>query len=177
MPSKKSSGPRMGRAAAKANAKRKAADVEKKFGTSVRKATEFGGRKPPEWEQPKRRDVRNLTPAPEFDVFSDNPNGFQATAQRAVEASVSELFRAFNDPTRRMWCHIQNYVVRSTVAPRLLRLALPDGSLVTVTITRKGNVRGTVDILHTMLATAEAADLSKRQWRDALSRLAGMLAE
>lgn len=167
----------MGRAAAKANAKRKAADVEKKFGSSVRKATELSGRKPPEWEQPKRHTVRGVVPTPEFDVFSENPHGFQATAQRTVEASASEVFRAFNDPTRRLWSHITDYVVRSTVAPRLLRLVLPDGSLVTVTISRKGNVRSTVDVLHTMIVSSADAEQSKRHWRDALSRLAGMLAE
>lgn len=177
MAAKKSSGKRMGRASVKANAKRRVADVEKKFGSAVRKSTEMGGRKPPEWEQPKKRDVRGLPTAPEFDVFSENPNGYEATATRAVEATASELFRAFNDPTRRLWSHVTDYVVRSTVAPRLLRLGMRDGSLVTVTITRKGNVRSAVDIQHSMIASAEAAELSKRQWREALARLAGMLAE
>ena len=161
----------------KRNAKTRKAQVEKKFGVAVRKSTEFAGRKPQVWDQAKRPDSRTVAPTPSFDMFSENPNGFDASVSRAVEASVSEMFRAFNDPTRRAWCHAANYVVRSTVAPRLLRLAMPDGSLITVTISRKGNVRCMVDVLHSLLPTADAAEQAKRQWRESLSRLAGLLAE
>lgn len=161
----------------KRTAKHRKAQVEKKFGVSARKSTEMGGKKPPEWNPVKASRRKAETPTPEFDVFSENPNGFDATVSRAVEASVSEMFRAFNDPTRRAWCHAGNYVVRSVVAPRLLRLAMPDGSLITVTISRKGNVRCMVEVLHSLLATADAAELAKRQWRESLSRLAGLLAE
>jgi hypothetical protein len=55
-----------------------------------------------------------------------------------IDASPSEVFRAFNDPTRRQWGSAFGYTVMNAVAPRFLRLMMHDGTLVSVSIGRKG---------------------------------------
>ena len=90
---------------------------------------------------------------------------------------MSEVFRAFNDPTRRAWSPIRDYVVRSTIAPRLLRIALRDGTQLTVTIARKGNSRCSVTVEQSKLPDELSAERARAQWRDALARLADLLAD
>lgn len=103
--------------------------------------------------------------------------GFEISVSRTVEASASDAFRAFNDPTRRGWCFVRDYVVRTTIAPRSLRIAFADESLVVVAIARKGNARCAVTVQHSKLPDAAAAEKMKEQWREALARLAGMIAD
>ena len=110
-------------------------------------------------------------------VAHEKPAGFEISVARTLDASASDIFRAFNDPTRRQWSAVPDYLVRTAVAPRSLRIGMPDGSMVTVVIDRKGNTRCAVSVQHSKLTDAAAADRAKVMWRDALSRLAGMLSE
>ncbi len=110
-------------------------------------------------------------------VAHQSANGFAVTSTRTMESSVSAVFRAFNDPTRRDWCHERLYSVQTAVAPRMLRLAMPDKSTVTVSITRKGNTRTMVAIEQTKIADAQAADQAKLAWKQALDRMAMLLDE
>ncbi len=105
------------------------------------------------------------------------PTGVEISVQRTLEASASDVFRAFNDPTRRQWSAVPDYLVRTAVAPRSLRIGMPDGSTVRVVIERKGNTRCTVTVQHGQLADAAAAERARIDWRDALARLAGLLSE
>jgi hypothetical protein len=107
----------------------------------------------------------------------EKPTGFEISVSRTIDASASDLFRAFNDPTRRSWSAVQDYVVRTTIAPRSLRLGMPDSTLAAVTITRKGNTRCSIEIQHSNLPDAAAADRAKSMWRDALARLTDLLAD
>ncbi len=104
-------------------------------------------------------------------------NGLSVTATRTLDASVSAVFRAFNDPTRRGWVHERLYSVQAAVAPRMLKLAMPDGSVVTVTIQRQGNTRTLVSLEQSRIADAAAAERARQAWRGALERLAAMLDE
>ena len=106
-----------------------------------------------------------------------NPAGIEVSVARSLEASASDVFRAFNDPSRRQWCGVTDYLVRTAVAPRSLRIGMPDGSMVDVMIERKGNTRCAVTVQHKQLADANAAERARAMWRDALARLAGMLSE
>ena len=157
--------------------KRAAAAVEKKFGVAARKAAQRGGRKPGVWEQPDRASVR----AAESSVLrAERPevsDDLGVSVSRSLEATASEVFRAFNDPTRRAWSPVSNYVVRNTIAPRLLRIALPDGSQLTVTIVRKGNARCTVTVEQSKVPDELSVERSRALWRDALARLADLLAD
>jgi len=110
-------------------------------------------------------------------VVAPTANGVEISVARTMEASASDVFRAFNDVSRRQWSAGQEYLVRTAIAPRSLRLGLPDGTLVGVAIDRKGNTRCSVTVSHSKLPDAAAADRAKVAWRDALARLAGMLTE
>ena len=158
--------------------KRAAAAVEKKFGKEARKAAERGGRKPNAWEQPNRASVRAADSAVERLHPPDAPSDdLDVAVSRSLEASASEVFRAFNDPTRRAWSPMPDYVVRSTIAPRLLRIALRDGTQLTVTIARKGNTRCAVTVEQSKLPDELSAEKARALWRDALARLADLSAE
>ena len=156
--------------------KRTATAVEKKFGPAARKAAERGGRKPTTWAQPDRmalRDAARSAP-PVDDAPSDD---LDIEVSRSLEASASDVFRAFNDPTRRAWSPVRDFVVRTTIAPRLLRISMRDGTLVTVTIARKGNSRCAVTVEQHKLPDELTAEQAKGMWREALARLADLLAD
>ncbi len=172
-------GPKRGKRPGTGSRTKRAADaVEKKFGPAARKAAERGGRKPTTWEQPDRAAVRAADNAVERPHPPDAPSDdLDVAVSRSLEASASEVFRAFNDPTRRAWSPMRDYAVRSTIAPRLLRIALRDGTLLTVTIARKGNSRCAVTVEQSRLPDEGAAERARATWRDALARLADLLAE
>jgi hypothetical protein len=158
--------------------KRAKAAVEKKFGVAARKAAQRGGRKPAVWEQPDRAAVRAADSALERSARVDAPSDDLAVSvSRSLEATVSEVFRAFNDPTRRSWSPVRDYVVRNTIAPRLLRIALADGQQLTVTIARKGNTRCMVTVEQSKVPDELSVEKSRALWRDALARLADQLAD
>lgn len=158
--------------------KKQKAAVEKKFGVAARKAAQRGGRKPEVWDQPSRASVRAaesaLDRSQQDDVVSDN---LEVSVSRSLEASASEIFRAFNDPSRRSWSPVRDYVVRNTIAPRLLRIALPDGTQLTVTIARKGNTRCMVTLEQSKLPDELSAEQARARWRDALALLADLLSD
>jgi hypothetical protein len=110
-----------------------------------------------------------------LDTADQVTGSLEVVVTKTVEASASEIFRAFNDPTRRGWSAIPNFVVRTAVAPRFLRIAMPDGTEVSVAINRKGNVRSTIEVQHARLLDAPAVDKAREQWRMSLGRLAEML--
>ncbi|MEQ1689853.1 MAG: hypothetical protein ABMA00_01100 [Gemmatimonas sp.] len=168
--------PKKGKRAGSGSAsKRTTVAIEKKFGAAARKAAERGGRKPSTWAQPDRSVVRNTarTESPD-DLPSDN---LDIAVSRSLEASASEVFRAFHDPTRRSWSAVRDFVVRTTIAPRLLRIGMRDGTLVTVTIARNGNSRCAVTVEHHKLPDERTAEQAKSMWREALARLADLLAD
>ena len=168
-------GPRKGkRPGSGSAAKRTATAIEKKFGPAARKAAERGGRKPSSWAQPeRRRDAESMNAS----IDEGPSDDLDITVARSMEASASDAFRAFNDPKRRGWCPVPDYVVRTTVAPRLLRIGMRDGSLVAVTIARNGNTRCTVTVEHSKLPDERTAEVAQSMWREALARLAAVLAD
>lgn len=156
--------------------KRTATAVERKFGPAARKAAERGGRKPATWAQPDRAALR-ATARDQQPVDDAPTDDLDISVARSIEASASEVFRAFNDPTRRSWSPVRDFVVRTTIAPRLLRISMRDGTLVTVTIARKGNSRCAVTVEQHKLPDELMAEQANGLWRDALARLADLLAE
>lgn len=183
MPAKKSGKPS---AKKSPSDKRRAAEVEKAFGKQVRRAAERSGRKPAVWQESERPESRDAirrrmeaaaTTAATTAAGAPAAAALEISAARTIDASASDVFRAFNDPTRRQWMDGATYQVRRAIAPRLLRLAMPDGSQVEVVIDRKGNTRCAVSLQHRHLIDAAAAERAKLMWRDALARLADMLWE
>ena len=134
----------VGKDAPKVAPKKNAAAAEKKFGKAARQAAEKGGKKPGAWrdaEQPRVSHAAAPIPAEALGTVA-------VSVSRMIDASPSEIFRAFNDPTRRQWGGAFGYKVMNAVAPRFLRLMLHDGTLVSVSIGRKGNARCNVELEH-----------------------------
>jgi hypothetical protein len=154
--------------------------AEEKFGKSARKAAETGGKKPVIWqkaEQPQKRLPGSVPLAPTIDPFEPPVKTFEASVARTIEASASDIFRAFNDPNRRGWCHERGYAVRGSVAPRSLTLGIVDGTFANVAITRKGNTRCVISVVQKGFPDADRAERARNDWRGSLDRLAGLMAE
>ena len=154
--------------------------AEQKFGKSARRAAEAGGKKPVIWqkaEQPQKRLPGSVPLAPPVDPFEPPVKTFDSNVTRTIEATASELFRAFNDPNRRGWCHERGYAVRGSVAPRSLTLGLGDGTFASVAITRKGNTRCVVSVLQKGFVDPDRAERARGNWKLSLDRLAGAMAE
>ena len=154
--------------------------AEKKFGKSARKAAEAGGKKPVIWQKadrPAKRLPGSVPLAPKVDPFEPPVKTFESDVSRTVEASASDIYRAFNDPNRRGWCHVPGYAVRGSVAPRSLVLGLTDGTFANVSIARKGNTRCVITVVQKGLPDAVTAERARGEWRASLDRLAGMMAE
>ncbi len=163
----------VGKDAPKVAPKKNAAAAEKKFGKAARQAAERGGRKPGAWrdaEQPRVSLAAAPTPPEALGTVS-------VTVSRTMDASPSEVFRAFNDPKRRQWSATLGYRVVSAVAPRFLRLMMHDGTLVSVSVGRKGNARCAVELEHARLPNATEGERMKAEWRDAMGRMAEQLDE
>ena len=167
MPARK---PSSGKRAAKKTVKA----TEEKFGKAARVSAQRAGKKPVAWQQseaPKREVYSADAPADTLD------HGMSVSITRTLDGSVSAVFRAFNDPTRRDWCHDRLYSVRAAVAPRMLKLAMPDGVAVAVTIQRQGNTRSTVAVEVSKLVDAAAVERARHAWKQSLDRLSAMLDE
>ena len=65
----------------------------------------------------------------------------------------------------------------NAVAPRFLRLMMHDGTLVSVSVARKGNARCSVDLEHSRVADVATGERLKAEWRDGLMRMAEQLDE
>ena len=152
--------------------------TENKFGKAARVAAQLGGKKPVAWqksEAPRRAEY--VPPEAMEEAAFAKASVFSATAARTLDASVSDVFRAFNDPMRRDWCHERMFSVRAAVAPRMLKLEMPDKSFVLVSIARKGNSRCMVSVEQSQMLSADAADRAKTTWKQSLDRLAMKLDE
>jgi len=161
----------VGKDAPKVAPKKNAAAAEKKFGKAARQAAEKGGKKPGAWrdaEQPRVSLAAAPTPPEALGTVS-------VTVSRTIDASPSEVFRAFNDPKRRQWSGLLGYRVVNAVAPRFLRLMMHDGTLVSVSVGRKGNARCAVELEHTRLPNASEGERMKAEWRDGIARMAEQL--
>lgn len=142
--------------------------AEQKFGKAARQSAERSGKKPTIWQRSEQR----LPGAAPLTSGQSMPGD---AITRTIEASASEVYRAFNDPTRRGWSHEPGYAVRATVAPRSLVLGMRDGSTARVSITRKGNVKVLVAIEIAGLPDTTTPEQARHDWRESLGRLGEML--
>lgn len=94
---------------------------------------------------------------------------------RIIDAPAASILRAVTDADRRGWAPVPVARVVSILAPRFVRLALPDGSQLAITITRQGNTRCGVQIEHMGLTGNRPVADIKREWMGALAGLAEQL--
>lgn len=102
--------------------------------------------------------------------------GFEASKSRTFNVPVARLYKAFADARlRHKWLDVEA-TVRSSSAPKRVRLAWPDGTSVQVGFTSKGEAKSMVAIQHEKLPDRAAADAMKKMWGGYFDRLAEMLA-
>ena len=94
---------------------------------------------------------------------------------RTIEAPASAVFSLLTDPARRGWSPAPVMRVLSALAPRFVRLALPDGTTVGISIARQGNARCIVSVELTALPSGADAAVVRHTWRGALAALADQL--
>lgn len=131
----------------------------------------------PKKKKPAPRPPRppQLDPNTGLPVLPPAAVGTMIRVTRMFETSASAVFSCFNDPNRRAWSPEPLYRVLSALAPRFVRIALPDGTELTASITRQGNTRCAVTIEVVGLATRAAAANATARWRHGLDALAEQL--
>lgn len=95
--------------------------------------------------------------------------------QRTLNVPASAVIRAINDRDRREWAPQQLYRVVSVLAPRFIRLAFPDGTLVAVSVTRLGNARSAVAVELTKFPDSTDERELRERWAHALAALQDQL--
>ena len=101
---------------------------------------------------------------------------YEANKSRTFNVPVMTLFNAWADPTiRRRWLGV-DVKVRTATAPKSVRLAWTDGSIIAVGFTPKGTSKSQVALAHVKLPDREAVDRTKRYWTERLEALAKELA-
>jgi hypothetical protein len=102
---------------------------------------------------------------------------FEASKSRTFNVPVDALFAAWADAAvRRRWLNGINAKVRSSTAPKTIRLDLPDGTLVVGWFERRSTVKSVVSLAHQKLRDRAAAEESKRFWGERLNALREVLA-
>jgi len=102
--------------------------------------------------------------------------GYEVGKSRTFGVPVALLFEAWaSDATRRVWLDGLDTRVRTATASKSMRLQWPDGTIVAVWFSAKGEQKSAVAVAHTILRDKGAADDAKRVWADRLDALASLL--
>jgi hypothetical protein len=102
---------------------------------------------------------------------------YEAGKSRTFNVPVKTLFAAWADTAkRRRWLAGVDVGVRTATPPKSIRLQWPDGTIVVVGFTSKGDAKSVVGVVHTKLRDKTASDEAKRFWTDRLDALASMFA-
>jgi hypothetical protein len=102
---------------------------------------------------------------------------YEASKSKTFNVPVKTLFRAWADSgTRRRWLDDVQTVVRTATAPKSMRLQWPDGTIVAIWFTPKGETKSVVALAHTKLRDKAASDKAKTYWGDRLDALATLFA-
>jgi len=103
--------------------------------------------------------------------------GYETNKSKTFSVPVATLFKAWQSPaTRRRWLDGVKPTLRSFTAPKAMRLAWPDGTVVVAMFTPKGDAKSVVALAHTKLPDKEAAARAKTFWTARLDALAATLA-
>lgn len=94
---------------------------------------------------------------------------------RVIEAPASAVYSLLTDATRRGWAPVPVMRVLSALAPRFVRLALPDGTIVGIAIARQGNARCSVSIELSVIPSGVDPMTVRNSWRQALAAMADQL--
>jgi uncharacterized protein YndB with AHSA1/START domain len=101
---------------------------------------------------------------------------YETSKSRTFNVPVSALFRAWSDDSRRRRWLDEQVSVRTATAPKSMRLQWPDGTIVAVWFTPKGDGKSVVSLAHTKLRDRAASTKAKQYWTERLDALAAVLA-
>ncbi len=105
------------------------------------------------------------------------PGGFEVTVVRTLAVDPDEALRAFTDEkTRERWLPGSGMRQRPTNAAGVARFDWPEpASRLMVAVVAKGPGRATVNVVHSRLTDAAAAEERKAFWRERLEVLKSLL--
>ena len=102
---------------------------------------------------------------------------YEAGKSRTYNVPVTTLFDAWADARRRKrWMNGAKVKVRTATAPKSMRLAWDDGTVVVVGFLAKGPSKSTVAVTHEKLPDKETANRLKEYWAERLDSLSAVLA-
>lgn len=102
---------------------------------------------------------------------------YEVGKSKTFNVPVKTLFQAWaEDATRRRWLDGVKSVVRTARPPKVIRLQWPDGTIVVVGFTAKGDAKSNVALAHTKLRDRDASDAARKDWTRRLDTLAALLA-
>ena len=102
---------------------------------------------------------------------------YEASKSRTFDVPVASLFDAWAIARRRKpWLGDARVTVRTSVAPKSMRLGWDDGTIVAVWFIAKGPHRSSVAVAHTKLPDKAAADRLRQYWSERLDALGERLA-
>jgi len=102
---------------------------------------------------------------------------FDASKSKTLPVPASVAFDAFVDArTRKKWLPGVALTIRKATAPKSIRIGWPDGTIVAVWITAKGD-KCTVGVQQDNLPTRELANASKAYWAEKLAALEELVSD
>jgi hypothetical protein len=102
---------------------------------------------------------------------------YEAGKSKTFNVPIGALFQAWaDDATRDRWLDGVRPTVRTATPRKSMRLQWPDGTVVVVGFTAKGDAKSAVAVVHTKLRDKAAVEKAKKYWADRLDRLAAVLA-
>jgi len=101
---------------------------------------------------------------------------YEATKSRTFDVPVTKLYDAWADKgVRDRWLHDAKVKVRTSTAPKSIRLGLADGSILAVGFLPKGKAKSSVAVSQTKLPDKETANRMKQYWSEQLDALGEVL--
>jgi hypothetical protein len=101
---------------------------------------------------------------------------YEAGKTKTFDVPQKALFDAWaSDTARRRWLKGVKTTVRTATSPKTVRLQWPDGAIVVIGITPKGDAKSVVSVVHTKLRDKAASDAVKKQWTAHLDELTTFL--
>jgi hypothetical protein len=101
---------------------------------------------------------------------------YEASKSRTFNVPVEALFAAWDDAAKRKrWLNEPGIKVRTSTAPKSMRLGWSDGTIAAVWFTGKGKTKSSVALAHTKLPDRETAERLRQYWSERLDALREVL--
>jgi hypothetical protein len=101
---------------------------------------------------------------------------YEVGVSKTVGVPVTQLFRAFAEPSqRRRWLQETGIRVRTSVPGKSVRITWSDRTSVEVYFTAKGAEKSTVSVQHVKLPVPDQREVRRAYWKERLSWLADYL--